>query len=79
MRDRDKYRYIPLDVLTTPQDEAICKVNRWWLVEPTHGALIFRENTPQCNSSREILEHIRDGRELDIVFIPVAYFTRKNW
>ncbi len=78
-KDEDQYSYISLEALTTPTDHYTCRLNMWWLVEPSRGVLVFRpSNTYQCNSSKQVLEHIRDDRLLDIVFIPMAFLPPTN-
>lgn len=79
-RDDDPYSYISLEALTTPTDHYTCRLNVWWLVEPGRGALVYRVgNSYQCNKDKRVLEHIRDGRQLDIVFIPIAYLPPSNY
>lgn len=80
-RDDDPYSYIPLELLTTPTDYYSCRLDMWWLVEPGRGALVFRAaNAYQCNKDWAVMETIRDGRLLDIVFVPIAYVPPSyNW
>jgi hypothetical protein len=78
-RDHDRYDYIPLDLLETPTDYATCRLNMWWLVEPGRGALVLRHGRSyQCHNDKALLEYLRDGRLLDIVFIPIAYLPPRS-
>lgn len=70
----DSYLRMPLDVLTTPRDGAICMMNRYWAVTSNDEALFYKSYTsPQCNHDRSIVEHVMKEPGIKIVFIPVAY------
>lgn len=62
----DQLTYIPHDVAHVPRDGE-CRVNRWWIVHPEKGLAVWKNVSPQCNSSREIVESLLEnypGHEL---------------
>lgn len=79
LKDDDKFRYIPLETLLKPRDEYTVKVDKWWLVDPNLGALVYKHgNSYMCNTHREIVERVRGDMRVDIVFIPLAFVPPRN-
>ena len=72
--------FIPLEeALTPPEGIVYHRVNRWWVVHPTKGLVIWRRFSAQCNSDKRCIEHIRDRLYpwAEIHFMP-SVFTREE-
>lgn len=79
LRNEDKYYRIPLTEIVKPVDQYIAHVDKWWLVDNGNVLIWKATNMPQCNRSREVVEHVRGERQLEVVFIPLAFIPRNNW
>lgn len=56
----DRFKFVPMDVLTTPPRGLIEHFKDcWWIVHPDKGAAFFdsRGLHPQCNSNESIIRH----------------------
>jgi hypothetical protein len=51
--------YIPLDNLTRPHEGQVM-ADRWWIVDPEKGALVYKKFAPQCNRDEMIARRILD-------------------
>lgn len=68
--------YITLEASQTPRDGEVL-VNRWWIVHPVCGLVLYRGTSPQCSRHREILETLLSMYpECEIKFLPIAYLGR---
>jgi len=69
--------FIPVDA-ESPEGEVIHRKNRWWIVHPEKGLLIWRGFSAQCNSDKRIAESLRDRLYpwAEVRFIP-SVFTRE--
>lgn len=56
-----KISYIPLHEIGEPNPGiSLNLVDRWWVVDPKRGALIYGKTSPQCNIHKSLAESIRD-------------------
>jgi DNA-binding protein len=78
-RNEDRYRRIPIDEITKPVNNYVVKVNQWWLVENGEALILKATGSCQCHNDKVVIESIRDERELDIVFLPIAYVPQVWW
>ena len=67
--------FIPLNRLTRPTDGKRVLADRWWVVHPEHGALIYKRYSPQCNTHPSLPQRLIENRYpgCEVQFIPVAY------
>lgn len=70
----ERFLRVPLEVLTTPREGALCYLNRYWLVTDADEALFYKHYTsPQCNTDKSIVERRLKRPGTKVVFVPVAY------
>lgn len=62
-----------------PFDGAEVVTNRWWITHPEKGLPVFRQHSPQCNSSEAIARRIAEMYPwAEVKFLPVAYIRREH-
>ena len=72
--------------ISTPKNGYTVYKDRWWACFGDEKKAIFYGNSPQCNSSKEIAQHVTNGykdelekhyeEEVNFVFVPIAYVKR---
>jgi hypothetical protein len=66
--------YVPLTELVKPRERSTVMLDRWWVVHPDKGALIYRRYAHQCNRQREVVDRLlKMYPGCHAEFIPVAY------
>ena len=72
--------FVPVDELTTPKSGMTCMTDRYWVVHPEHGALIYKRYSPQCNIDRRLPERLVAGRYpgCHVELIPVAFIEQDH-
>lgn len=74
-------KFVPLEQAVTPRDGEVL-ANRFWIYSPVEGILFVEFPSgywsPQCNSRKEIAEHIRQelNPDLAIRFIEAVFLGR---
>ncbi len=48
--------FVPLD--REPQDGDVVVANRWWVVHPERGLVIFQRTSYQCNDNEQIARRV---------------------
>lgn len=61
-----------IDQTDRPQDSDVCILNRWWLVHPELGLLVYKGFSIQCNEHKDIVDRLAKPWT-ETRFIPVAY------
>lgn len=74
---------MPMTELTTPRNGRRCIANHWWAITEDGDALFYapvrygrrKYWSPQCNTSKSLVEHISKDRVIEThpVFIAVAF------
>lgn len=70
--DRAPWRKMTLQDLTTPKPGRICMGPHWWAVTDD-GCVLFYGNSPQCNTDRRVVEHVRKDctpKLIEMAFVP---------
>lgn len=76
--DDTRLSYIPFDEAVEPMGGTIeCRKDRWWIVHPQRGLIIWKGFSPQCNHDKGIAERVRDKLYpwAEVRFFP-SVFTR---
>ena len=61
-----------VDDLTTPKPGRLIHSPAWWALTDDRCVLFYKSySSPQCNTSRQIVERVRPG--CDMMFIAVSY------
>ena len=63
----------------TPIDDALTRLNRWWVISPDEEILFYNGHSAQCNSNKNIALHLADGHNLKVVFLPCVYIPNTMW
>jgi hypothetical protein len=70
--DEKPWIKMPVSELMTPKAGKMCKAPMYWAVTPDDCVLFFKTyNSPQCNTIKELIEHVRPNME--IRFIETAF------
>lgn len=75
----DNCTKISIETATTPSDEALVKMNRWWVVTPDSEILFYKGCSAQCNTDRSIAESIAGDKGLDVVYLACVYIPSEIW
>lgn len=68
--------YISIEDLTNPRDGEVMS-DRWWIVDPEKGALVFKGFSPQCNRNELITRRLLEMYPgCEARHIPFAYVGR---
>jgi len=74
-------RFVPLiDAMRAPAEDGTfdCYVNRWWVVHPQRGLVLYRGHSPQCNAHESIARRIAPIYPwAEVQFIQVAYLPHE--
>lgn len=70
--DDPRLSFIPFDRGAREGDTVM--LNRWWVVHPEKGLVMWRNTSPQCNSNEEIARRVGAMYPwAEIRFIETAY------
>lgn len=79
----NKFKLIPLNILTEPQSTGLYKVYKdfyWFITKDNEILLSEKYKTPQCNADIKVLEHMIKSYNFDLTIekIPFIYLEKMD-